>query len=111
MASVYANEIPEEQIFMTEYWAFRKKYYNAEEPEEFWSEMLSELETISQKHNSLYVDMMLLVCLTDIEVRFMRKAGSKHVSPDIKQLKHVLQIYENLRGRYDEGGERFGSKD
>ena len=102
------EDIEKESPIQRELWDFRKRYYNAEEPEEFWSEMLSELETISQKHNSLYVDMMLLVCLTDIEVRFMRKTGSKHVSPDIKQLKHVLQMYENLRGRYDEGGERLG---
>ena len=101
MSSVNANEIPDEQSFMTEYWNFRKKYYNGEEHDDFWKELVDAAEKISLKYKSLYVDMMLCTCLLDIEIRYKKKTGSRFLESDSKQLNNVFRFYKNLKNRYE----------
>lgn len=108
MASVEAFEIQEEQNFMKDFWNLRKKYHEPEEPDGYWEGLMEDIEKISRKYNSLYVDMLLCCCLGDIEIRSSKEQGSKFLRPDIEQLRYLKTVFKNISQMYDEHGNRIG---
>ena len=91
MGSVTVDEIPDEQRFMAELWAFRKKFYYGEDRDSFWSELIDTAEVLSQKYKNRYLDQLLIVCADDIDRRYREKRGTAPESDPVKKL------YERLR--------------
>ena len=96
MASVEANQIPEEKTFMSDFWDFRKKYYQPEESDDYWTELDNAANKLSKKYEdteiSDYVDQMIIVCVFEIAERWKKQTGSKYVSKDI-----LTQTYNRLK--------------
>lgn len=95
MASVNTSDIPEEQQFMSEFWVLRKKFYQGEDNDQYWADLISEFVAVSEKYDrNSYFDQLLLVCIDDIERRYKIATGS----PFIKQ-KPLETVYERLKKR------------
>lgn len=92
MSSVKTEDIAIEQSFFGELWGFRKKYYNADDSEEYWGSLINAAEGISKKYGNNYLDQMLLVCIDDIEDRFKQATGSPYRNPDM-----LTTLYERLK--------------
>lgn len=65
-----------EKTIQADLWKFRKNFYHGEDSDAYWESIVSESDRISKKHNSLYVDMMLIVCIDDIEYRYGNKTNA-----------------------------------
>ena len=63
-------DLDEERDFMSEFWKFRKKFYTPDTADTYWNSLIDESTVLSNKYHSRYLDMMILVCVDDIEGRF-----------------------------------------
>ena len=70
MSAATNKDIPKEYRFFGEYFNFRKKFYQPETNDDYWNELVEESTALSNKYHSRYLDMMILVCVDDIEGRF-----------------------------------------
>lgn len=76
MASVTAKEIPEEQMFFTDLWNLRKKYYTPEDNDDYWSSMVNEFTELRVKYEKVSISYkMILIVMDDLETRYK---GSKY---------------------------------
>lgn len=80
MAGVSAKDIPIESRFMTDLWAFRKRFYVPEEPDSFWEKLCDEADDLYNKYPSEYFEKLIIACVMDIDKRFRsdRKAVSEN---------------------------------
>ena len=88
-----------EKSIQADLWKFRKEFYHGEESEEYWERLYAECNRISEKHRSLYVDNMLIVCIDDIEVR-LHKSQNRPVD-ELEHFQHIVHVLE--RDRKKEG--------
>ena len=93
MASVITSEVPEEQRFMSDFWNLRKQFYNGEEQEEFWAELIDHSDELSRKYQNSYFDQLILVCVDDIDRRYMASIGRPWKSDPVRN------VYERIQKR------------
>ena len=62
--------LPRRAEILTEYWEFVKKFYTPDTADTYWNSLIDESTALSNKYHSRYLDMMILVCVDDIEGRF-----------------------------------------
>lgn len=74
-----------EAEFMSEFWEFRKKYYRGGD----WPGVHEDSKALSDKYKNLYVDLMLTLCIADIESRATGRP---------EHLKHMIEV---IRRDYD----------
>ena len=91
MAEVNAAEIPEEMKFMADFWSFRKKFYKGEEQDEFWTSLIECSDELSKKYNSLYLDQLILICVDDIDRRYMTSINKPWKSDPLEEVYNRLQ--------------------
>lgn len=94
MAKINQEEIAAEREAQTAVWEFRKKNYHAENDGQFWSDLCDETDAISNKYKSIYVDMLLLACVADIEIRYMKEKGTPVDS--VERLKRIPEILNGI---------------
>ena len=71
MASVTAKEIPEEQMFFTELWNLRKKYYTPEDNDDYWDSMVNEFTELRVKYEKVSISYkIILIVMDDLEARY-----------------------------------------
>jgi len=92
------DDLEREREIQQDLWNFRRNNYYGEDSDAFWDALCDEVNRISEKHHSLYVDNMLLVCIEDIEARFNKSHGRS-----VNELEHFRHIFHVLeRDRKDE---------
>ena len=78
MASVTAKEIPEEQMFFTDLWNLRKKYYTPEDNDDYWSSMINEFTELRVKYEKVSISYkMILLIMDDLEMRYKENKYGK----------------------------------
>ena len=78
MASVTAKEIPEEQMFFTDLWNLRKKYYTPEDNDDYWSSMVNEFTELRVKYEKVSISYkMILLIIDDLETRYKENKYGK----------------------------------
>ena len=78
MASVTAKEIPEEQMFFTDLWNLRKKYYTPEDSDDYWSSMINEFTELRVKYEKVSISYkMILIVMDDLEMRYKENKYGK----------------------------------
>lgn len=78
MASVTAKEIPEEQMFFTDLWNLRKKYYTPEDSDDYWSSMINEFTELRVKYEKVSISYkMILLIIDDLEMRYKENKYGK----------------------------------
>lgn len=88
MASVESSDIQDEFSFMGEFFKLRKKYYRPEnDNEEYWEQLVLEVNDLARKYNNDYFTQLLLVMVNDID----KRAGN-HKGDGFEAL------YKRLRG-------------
>ena len=99
---VNESDILTERSIMNDFWSFRKKYYYGEaENDNYWNDLIADADAISRKYKSLYADMLLCVCVTDIENRFNQSHGKQIDSTE--RLTYAMRLFDVLRSRYSDG--------
>jgi hypothetical protein len=78
MASVTASEIPEEQRFMSDFWNFRKAFYQPEDSDDYWRALIDEVDLIAEKYgmNGFFTSLLLAV-VDDLEYRYRQNEGKE----------------------------------
>jgi len=97
MASVKNKDIREECDFQAECFMLRKKFYIGEPEDEFWDELFVEVNALSDKYKSEYLDELLLLCVYDIEQRYNRSVGEGAILKPGRQLDN---LYSRLKKKY-----------
>ena len=78
MASVTAKEIPEEQMFFTDLWNLRKKYYTPEDSDDYWNSMINEFTELRVKYEKVSISYkMILLIIDDLEMRYKENKYGK----------------------------------
>lgn len=78
MASVTAKEIPEEQMFFTDLWNLRKKYYTPEDNDDYWNSMINEFTELRVKYEKVSISYkMILLIIDDLEMRYKENKYDK----------------------------------
>ena len=78
MASVTAKEIPEEQMFFTDLWNLRKKYYTPEDNDDYWNSMVNEFTELRVKYEKVSISYkMILIVMDDLEMRYKENKYGK----------------------------------
>lgn len=60
-----------EKDMMTDYWSFRREWYNMKKTDEYLSGLVQASNVLHEKYHNDYLDQLILVCADDIE----RRAG------------------------------------
>lgn len=79
------NTLEIEAEFMSEYWEFRKKYYRGGD----WPGVHEDSKKLADKYHNLYVELMLTLCIADIEARNTGKAV---------HLEHMIDVIRRTYG-------------
>ena len=58
-----------EKEIMTDYWSFRREWYNLENTDEYLSGLNQASNALHEKYRNDYLDQLILVCADDIERR------------------------------------------
>ena len=58
-----------EKEIMTDYWSFRREWYNMEKTDEYLSGLNQASNVLHEKYHNDYLDQLILVCADDIECR------------------------------------------
>lgn len=82
------NILETEAAFMQDFWEFRKNHYRGGE----WDVLVADVNSICGKYKNLYVELMMCLCVADIE---SRATGSP------AHLKHMLEVIRRDYGRKD----------
>lgn len=79
MGEVLGKEIPSESKFMSDFWAFRKKYYLPEDNDAYWESLINDGDLLMNEYDpelktnpskpSYYAD-IVLTCVRDLERRY-----------------------------------------
>ena len=78
MASVTAKEIPEEQMFFTDLWNLRKKYYTPEDNDDYWNSMVNEFTELRVKYEKVSISYkIILIVMDDLEARYKENKYGK----------------------------------
>lgn len=78
MASVTAKEIPEEQMFFTDLWNLRKKYYTPEDNDDYWDSMVNEFTELRDKYDKISISYkIILIVMDDLEMRYKENKYGK----------------------------------
>ena len=68
------EDIDRERELQTDIWCYRKRFYNPEDSEEYWNDVVSVATEIGKKYNNdPYVKDMLTACAMDFDRRFREK--------------------------------------
>lgn len=70
MSEVLAKDIPTEQKFMTDYWKFRKKYYNPEDSGDYWKEVCMAATELYKQYPGEYFKEIIMTALSDLDKRY-----------------------------------------
>ena len=78
MARVTAIEIPEEQMFFTDLWNLRKKYYTPEDNDDYWDSMVNEFTELRVKYEKVSISYkIILIVMDDLEMRYKENKYGK----------------------------------
>lgn len=79
MAAMPSGERKEfEKKFFTDYWNFRRAYYEPEDSSEYWNTLFEKTNEFGEKANhDWYAEELIMACVIDIENRF-HKRDKKH---------------------------------
>lgn len=91
MANVTNKDIPEEFNAFGDFFVFRKKYYNGEDKDDFWMELIDAADELSRKYKSRFFDQLILVCVDDIDRRYMTSINKPWKSDPLEQVYERLQ--------------------
>lgn len=97
MASVTNKDIPEEFNAFGEFFVFRKKYYNGEDNDDFWMGLIDAADELSKAHNSAYLDQMILICVDDIDRRYMASINKPWKSDPLEEVYNRLQRNRGMK--------------
>lgn len=97
MANITAEELKAEQEFMKDFWAFRKKYYHGEESDGFWDAASEEVNALGKKYNTYFSHGLLLICLDDIEQRYMERIKARGQRTALEKISYVEKTIKALR--------------
>lgn len=70
MSEVLAKDIPTEQKFMTDYWKFRKKYYNPEDSDDYWQEVCAAADELYKQYHGEYFKEIIMTGINDLDKRY-----------------------------------------
>ena len=70
MSEVLAKDIPTEQKFMTDYWKFRKKYYNPEDSDDYWKEVYATADELYKQYPGEYFKEIIMAGISDLDKRY-----------------------------------------
>lgn len=70
MSEVLAKDIPTEQKFMTDYWKFRKKYYNPEDSDDYWKEVCMAATELCKQYPGEYFKEIIMTGINDLDKRY-----------------------------------------
>ncbi len=68
---IQSQDLQNEKDIMTDYWSFRREWYNMEKTDEYYSGLIQASNVLHEKYHNDYLDQLILVCADDIE----RRAG------------------------------------
>ena len=97
MSRAISSEIPKESEMMNDFWKFRKDFYYPEDSDDYWNQIMESANTLSKKYNSEYMDQLLLVCVNEIEQRFMRSVPDGIVLGPGKQFENTYKMLKVQR--------------
>ena len=97
MSRAISSEIPKESEMMNDFWKFRKDFYYPEDSDDYWNQIMESANTLSKKYNSEYMDQLLLVCVNEIEQRFMRSVPDGIVLGPGKQFENTYKMLKKAR--------------
>lgn len=93
-----------EQRMQDDLWKYRIKYFHGEDADEYWIDLCDEADAITRKYNNnIYVQMMLCVCVEDIESRYYAAQGQP-VDSYLK-LERAMKLYDIFVKRRKENGQ------
>ena len=94
------NDVLAERSLMSDFWNFRKKYHTGKDSDDYWLSLIRDADNLSRKYSSLYADMLICVCVTDIENRFYQSRGEMIDSGE--KLAYAMRLFDILRSRYSD---------
>lgn len=80
MASVKAQDVPEEQQMWIDIWNFRKKYYYPEKENAYWKMLTQEVRVLGEKYKTKLCRKILFAILDDIKDRWRESNGTVSTS-------------------------------
>lgn len=96
------EKISVERAVMNDYWALRKKFYQPENDEKYWSDLIDAVNELSRKYNCDYLDKLLLVCIDDLEIRFRQDNLGKDERITFVPKEGLDWVYSMLKRRREE---------
>lgn len=67
---IYSEQKSVEQMFMTDYWKFRKKYYNPEDSDDYWREVCAAADELYRQYPGEYFKEIIMTGINDLDKRY-----------------------------------------
>jgi hypothetical protein len=79
--------LTDEQKFFTDFWNFRKKFYDPKDTESFWHSFMEEGDALGLKYkDSDFFQNLMLLEFEDVDRRFQDKHGRSWKSDAVEHL-------------------------
>lgn len=77
-------------------WSLRKTFYYPQHDEDYWKLAIDEFGKISKKHDSRFVDAMLMVMFADLESRQRISEGMKKEKTETELFDFCIKLIRDM---------------
>ena len=91
-----------ERAYMNDYWSFRKKYYEVQDSDEYWTAVIRESDALIRKHDcDDYLKALVLVCVDDLERRYRQEFPKRNI---YKPGEVATTVYNRIMNKHKKEG-------